>query len=570
MTQPIEPQIQTHVRGEGQGAEKQVIERDISEGVRDYFDVQAEARAQAKKTQSAIVADVHQVEALRTIGGNTVEIGVQQIKDIAAQVDVDTAAFEAKAKRLSQPYVLSPQLAKEHTVARFLKKPHLLEGEPGTGKTSLAYAVAGEEGLPIIHCRGKSTLTAQSVMYEVDYVGRLNDAMLAQNIPDVLRGQTQQWVKYLESGGDPNAGEFQSFMVGFEHSAKLLNLEKVSDVRRYIKYGELGDAIMRGAKGEKVVLLFDEIDKAKREFPNDLLDELEHLTIRIRETGEEISAPRENVIVVITSNHERDLPEPFLRRCVYSYIDFPDREQMTQIVQAHVPQVNEKLLQSAVERFYDVRSVKGLQKQPSTSEMLDWIRTLQEFGIEEVTDEIPFPETLLKYKEDRDKFVKQVPAYNSRERKGSQKTTLPESVSAALSGERVFRIHTSGNGNPDPQVLVKLANAGFPFTTAKTDPENSRPFMLHGNGIRAVDNLTFAAQELQRDGDLASISNGEKIRKLLQDSGAIAAELLVTDQPKEFVAIEDSTEQYIKGTDAEGRTVYRMADGTFVYEENNF
>ncbi len=563
MSQPTEPHIEDNVRGLDQRAEKQLVRREISEGVSEYFDTKAEARTAAEHTRGAIGQDLRYAEGLRDTGGSTAETGIRRIKDIADQVDTDTAAFEAKADRLSSPYVISPQLAKEHKVARFLKKPHLLEGEPGTGKTSLAYAVAGDEGLPLIHCRGKSTLTAQSVMYEVDYVGRLNDAMLAQNIPDVLRGQTQQWVKYLESGGDPNAAEFQSFMVGFEHSAKLLNLEKVSDVRRYLKYGELGEAIIRGAQGEKVVLLFDEIDKAKREFPNDLLDELEHLTIRIRETGEEISAPRENVFVLITSNHERDLPEPFLRRCVYSYIDFPDAEQMTEIVRAHTPDINERLLESAARRFYEIRGRADLQKKPSTSEMLDWVRVLQEFGVEEVTDETPFAETLLKYKEDQDKLG----VRGRREEKLIQ-SGLPESVVAALNGDKVVRLRAASyyDRNPSPQALVKLANAGYRFTTAKSEDRNGRPFNIHADNVRRVDDLTFTIlpYEKTKDGTITSPSD---LYEILEGAEAIESTMEVTDTPIELASIEDGNEYFIKGKDAQGRTVYRMSDGRFVYEQ---
>ena len=542
------------------GAESRIVQQEVTNGLQEHLVVTAEAREAQERAKTAIAADFATVEGLQE-AGVTDESGSKRIHDLVAQVDADTAAFETRSDRLQQPYVISPQLTKEHKTARFLKKPHLLEGEPGTGKTSLAYAIAGNEGLPLIHCRGKSTLTAQSVMYEVDYVGRLNDAMLAQNIPDVLRGQTQQWVQYLEKGGDPNDSGFQSFMAGFEQSAKLLNLDKVSDIRKYIQYGELGEAIMRGASGEKVVLLFDEIDKAKREFPNDLLDELEHLTIRIRETGEEISAPRENVVVMITSNHERDLPEPFLRRAVYSYIEFPDAEQMTEIVRAHVPHVGQRLLETAIQRFYEIRGRGDLQKKPSTSEMLDWIQVLQEFGTDDVSDDTPFAETLLKVKGDLDKL-----GVRGRKESRLQQAGLPEGIIAALHGDQVIRL--KGQGNPDPVILVALANAGYTFTMSSygNSPGEFKPFTIIAPGVRNVGGLTFSIPRTEEVEEGKTV-NPTNLYDLFDRKGAIESRMVVTDDPITFVSISESNEHYLKGIDEEGRVVYRMHDRKFVYEE---
>ena len=393
--------------------------------------------------------------------GDGVNTEVEELHQLKGQVAEVAQAFETRVERMSSPYVISPELQKTLEVSRILHKPLLLEGEPGTGKTSLAYALAGEEDTPIIHCRGKSTLTAQSVMYEIDYVARLNDASLSQAIPEAMRADAEKWSKHIEEGGDAQDPGFQGFMSGFERAAKLLNLGKVSDVRNYITYGELGEAITRAAQGEEVILLFDEIDKAKRDFPNDLLDELEHMTMRVRETGQEISAPRENITIVITSNHERDLPEPFLRRCVYNYLEFPKPDHVTDIVKAHLPDVDENLLQSAVSRFYEVRNLRGLQKEPSTSEMLDWMKVLIAMGVENVDGSVPFPETLVKIKEDLDIVRKEAGSdgYPSDEELAEYEMLevykMERAAYEATQGSLVFRLEARGSYSRDAELPKK-------------------------------------------------------------------------------------------------------------------
>lgn len=492
---------------------------------------------------------------------------VAELKALASKAIEVRNAFEARVERISSPYVISPELQKTLRIARVLRKPLLLEGEPGTGKTSLAYALAGEEDLPIIHCRGKSTLTAQSAMYEVDYVARLNDATLSQAIPEALKEQTGKWQQYLERGGDPTKPEFQAFMGSFENASKLMNMGKVADVRNYITYGELGEAIIRAAQGEKVILLFDEIDKAKRDFPNDLLDELEHLTMRIRETGEEISAPRENLIVMVTSNHERDLPEPFLRRCVYSYLEFPKPDQMTEIVRAHIPEVSQRLLQSAIDTFYRIRAEEGIQKAPSTSEMLDWINVLREFGVTEVTDGVPLAEALLKTREDLELIDRR---YGQEQKKTSEEKLrerrMPDEIISVLKGQRVFSLtQLPGYSYNNPQyhynydenreakeeLYISLANAGYQF---KATADHNDIFEIFERGIKRV-------------GDCFAITSKEGMRvyEFLKDSGYVAAEYVTSKEPVTFTQVEEANDQFTKGIDSEGRQVYRTKDGVAVY-----
>jgi len=464
----------------------------------------------AKEASVKIAADLEKARVLQEQLGEQARPLVEQIQDLQQEIEKEKAAFDVRAERLNSPYVLSPQLAKVLKVSRLLKRPLLLEGEPGTGKTSLAYALAGHEDLPIIHAQCKSTTTAQDLLYTFDVVKRLQDAQLGKD---------------------------------------------VSDSKKYVKLGPLGKAF---SAQEQVILLVDEIDKAKRDFPNDLLHELDQMSFFITETGEEVAA-KHRPIVIITSNHERDLPEPVLRRCVYSYIEFPSPEQMTEIVKAHVPDVSEKLLQGAIRRFYEIRQVEGLEKKPSTSEMLDWIKVLKEFGVEEIHKDTPFPETLLKYKEDLEKILgaKQEKYEELRE------AEMPESVIAALNGEKVVRIKAKSpydSYEPDNSIYTLLANEGYEFTTPKD--YGRRPFDIHLKGVRRVDDLTFALYNPQ------SPQKGEPyLYELLKDQGLIESEFIVTDKPLEFAEVEESNELYTKGKDTQGRTIYRTAGGEFVFEQ---
>jgi MoxR-like ATPase len=225
-------------------------------------------------------------------------------------------------------YVATEDLKVAVNAAVLLRRPLLVKGEPGTGKTVLAQEVATAMGAPLIEWNVKSTTKAQQGLYEYDAVARLRDGQL----------------------GD----------------------ERVHDIANYIKRGKLWDAFT----SEKLpVLLIDEIDKADIEFPNDLLQELDRMEFDVYETGERVAA-QERPIVVITSNNEKELPDAFLRRCFFHYIKFPDRETMQAIIDVHYPDIQKTLVTKAMDIFYEVREVPGLKKKPSTSELLDWLKLL--------------------------------------------------------------------------------------------------------------------------------------------------------------------------------------------------
>ena len=251
-------------------------------------------------------------------------------------------------------YIASDELRQAVNVALALERPLLVRGEPGTGKTLLAHNLAEALELELVRWHVKSTSKAQDGLYVYDTVARLHDSRFGD--------------------GD------------------------VRDIKRYIKLGPLGRAL---SSPGRVVLLIDEIDKADIEFPNDLLLELDAMRFRIDETGEEIIA-RERPFVIITSNNEKELPDAFLRRCIFHYIAFPDKETMTRIVRVHHPDVEDELLHQVLLRFYWLRELPEVRKRPSTSELIDWIAALRRAGIpsDRIEQELPFLGVLLKREND--------------------------------------------------------------------------------------------------------------------------------------------------------------------------
>ena len=251
-------------------------------------------------------------------------------------------------------YIVSPELRDVVNVAIALQRPLVVKGEPGTGKTLLAHNIARALDKPLLVWNIKSTTKAKDGLYIYDTVQRLNDARFGEG--------------------------------------------NVSDIRRYIRLGALGQSFVAD---EQVVLLIDEVDKADIEFPNDLLNELDEMNFYILETDERIAA-KHRPIVIITSNSEKELPDAFLRRCVFHYIEFPHRDLMAEIVGVHHPTLAENLLEQALNRFYELRKIETLRKKPSTSELIDWLQALVASGVlpEQLEDKIPFLGVLMKKESD--------------------------------------------------------------------------------------------------------------------------------------------------------------------------
>ncbi len=234
-------------------------------------------------------------------------------------------------------YISTEDLSMAVNASVTLERPLLIKGEPGTGKTMLAEEVATSLKMPLIEWHIKSTTKAKQGLYEYDAVTRLRDSQL----------------------GD----------------------KRVKDISNYIEKGKLWEAF---SSDERIVLLVDEIDKADIEFPNDLLQELDRMEFYVYETKETIKA-KQRPVVIITSNNEKELPDAFLRRCFFHYINFPDRQTMQEIVNVHHPKIKKKLVKEALDIFFDIRKVPGMKKKPSTSELIDWLKLLM---ADDIPDEI--------------------------------------------------------------------------------------------------------------------------------------------------------------------------------------
>ncbi|MDD3270561.1 MAG: MoxR family ATPase [Syntrophomonadaceae bacterium] len=284
--------------------------------------------------------------------------------------------------RGSEDYIVSDDLRNCVNIAIALQKPLLIKGEPGTGKTMLAQSIADSLDKELIIWNIKSTTKAQEGLYVYDTVQRLYDSQFGE--------------------GD------------------------VANIKKYIKLGKLGEAF---TTSEPVVLLIDEIDKADLEFPNDLLWELDQMSFYIPETKETIGAIH-RPIVVITSNAEKELPDAFLRRCIFHYIEFPDPEGMEKIIQVHHPNLEKRLLEQAMETFYMLRNVPNIQKRPSTSELIDWLQALVVGGINpnRIKQDMPFLGVLLKKNEDLDTLLNQL--------HGKSQSRNPNMVSSSLNRYR--------------------------------------------------------------------------------------------------------------------------------------
>lgn len=268
---------------------------------------------------------------------------------------------EIKESTGFEEYVASPELLEAVNIAMVLQKPLLIKGEPGTGKTVLAEAVSKALRKDLYIWNVKSTTKAQDGLYVYDVVQRLYDSQFGGNTVD--------------------------------------------DVEKYVKLGKLGESF---TQEKQSILLIDEIDKADLEFPNDLLWELDRMEFHIPETGKTVSA-KHRPVVIITSNAEKELPDAFLRRCVFHYISFPDRELMAEIIAVHFPDLNHKLQEQALDAFYRIRDLPQIKKKPSTSEIIDWIRALVHGGFDakDLKSQVPHLGVLLKKQEDIESFQQQ-------------------------------------------------------------------------------------------------------------------------------------------------------------------
>ena len=324
-------------------------------------------------------------------------------------------------ERMERPYIISSGLASAKTALEVLANKGqmnsiVLEGEPGTGKTQWAYSEVGQEiqdgkDTTLIHVRVKDTMRSQDLLYTVDNIRRLSDAQTMQ-MPDVIRDEAAEWKHMILSGEvDPSSDEeYKKFSIKMNTVKELGESSKNLDYINYVDLGPLGEAIMQSALGKKVYLLIDEIEKGREELMTGLLDEIENLNFTIEETGHTIKGKKENLRIIITTNTEESdkIPASFRRRSLYHYIDYPTKDEMTEIIKLNYPNLTTDLLHYALDTFYELHNDENLQKKPSTPELLSWIQLLQaEYPNGELPEGVPHKEILIKYSDDNEHIERQ-------------------------------------------------------------------------------------------------------------------------------------------------------------------
>lgn len=383
---------------------------------------------------------------------------VARLKKLTVQSENIAAGEKSKLKRLERPFKMSDELRQIVKVAQICENPLLLEGESGCGKTSLPYAVAAEMGVDLIHAQCKSTTTAQELLYTFDHLARMRDAQMGLD---------------------------------------------VSDTQKYLKLGPLGQAF---TSTEPVVLVIDEADKAKRDFLNDLLNELDQAAFFITETGEQVAADVKPFIF-ITSNREKELPEAATRRCTYHYMEFPSPEYMSEIVKIHKVPVTDALLDQALEQFYELRAVGGLQKKPSTGEILNWLKVMSAFGIKELKGVAPHLETLIKNQTDLKLVIQhQREMEKTLKELGISRTDIEFLYEPGSKHEEITRkrrsnsIHKSVEGKDAlGRVIIRLPD-GTRFVKKVTTPEEEDNGNYSGGSVNEYISPTSIARISEGEG----------------------------------------------------------------------
>lgn len=385
-------------------------------------------------------------------------------------------------ERMERPYVVSAELQAVKEVLDILAKSGdcnsiILEGETGTGKTQWVYSEVGQElqegnDVALVHVRVKDTMRAQDLLYSIDDVRRLNDAQTHAQVPEEIKNEAAVWRQKI-IGDEINPvtdEEYKAFKAKIKAVVELGETTKDLDYLNYVDLGPLGEAIYQSGKGKRVYLLIDEIEKGREELMTGILDEIEHLTFIIGETGTVIKGDKKNLRIVITTNTEDSdkIPPSFRRRSLYHYVDYPSRSDLAQIVELNFPGIQKELLNYAVSVFYQYHENSEIQKKPSIPELLSWIRVLAKEYSGGIPEGIPHREILLKYQGDQSLDIGKI-NIDAQEQVEKIEGELPHFVYKALQGERVFHIHDSINFHYKQQEFAEfyacLQNNGMNFVT---------------------------------------------------------------------------------------------------------
>ena len=410
------------------------------------------------------------------------------VKEKLAELTELRHGMDELTERMQREYIISPEL---HTIIGALDtlaeagdlNALILEGEPGTGKTQLAYSLVGKElqegrNSCLIHIRVKETTVAQDLLYTVDDVRRLSDSQAKSIMPEPIRKQAADWKRKILQGeiGVRDEG-YREFRETMDEVMVLGEGTKDLDYRNYIDLGPLGEAVVQSAKGKKVWLVFDEIEKGREELMTGLLDEIEHLQFSIPEIGRELVGVKENLRIIVTTNPEDSdkIPDAFRRRCLYHYMQYPRAKEMGNIVALRFPGMNQRLLDYALSVFYAYHNHENIEKKPSTPELISWIGLLLKEYKDEVpenllngTIEPPFLTTLLKHKDDLSLRVS-IENLKVREEVELRKDELPLFVDRAFTSEHVYKLHDNFSLYSEQENLqsfyAKLDSAGVSYVT---------------------------------------------------------------------------------------------------------
>ncbi len=361
------------------------------------------------------------------------------------------------SERMKRPYVITAELQAVKDVLDVLAETGdcnsvILEGEPGTGKTQWAYSEVGQElqkgkDVSLIHLRVKDTMRASDLLYSIDDVRRLSDAQAKAVLPQEIRDEANAWKEKIIKGEiKTDDTEYKVFKDKMNAVTELSEVGKDLEYINYVDLGPLGEAIYQSSLGKKVYLLIDEIEKGREELMTGMLDEIENLQFTIGETGTQIKGDKRNLRIIITTNTEDSdkIPASFRRRSLYHFIEYPKRDDMAEIVKLNFPDVEQELLDYALDVFYTYNTNKEIQKKPSIPELLAWIRVLLKTQ-GEIPDGVPHKEILLKYLDDQNVEIGSITqGIGGRNLEvSSNKLSIPEKK--AFSGEPVYKIDNSIN-----------------------------------------------------------------------------------------------------------------------------
>ncbi len=485
----------------------------------------------------------------------------EEVKKIKSKLDEINFGITELNERMDKPYIMPNELGEVYDGLDILAENGrtnilLLSGEPGTGKTASVYYKVGEElkqGLDsmLIHVRVKPNMTAEELLYTVDEVKRLSDAQAKVVLPEEIVKESKEWRRKILTGEvEVDDEDYLKFKKKMDAIIELSESGKDLNYSNYIKLGPLGEAIQQSANGKKVWLLFDEAEKGPEELLNGILDEVEHLSFKISETGDEITGDREKLRIILTTNLEDEdkISPAFRRRSVYFSMPSLSSVELAEVVRLEFPEINDELLDYAISVYENLVNNDEIEKKPSTPELISWIQLLSKNYKDKIPEGVPYIELLLKTREDQDLDIFE----NSLSWRESvnEKMRMPDFVHKAFQGENVFRIKQEDiDNNPDryEEFFAGLVNLGISFQTPcygerrvwddyeqeyVTEEYLDKNFMILEPGIEILGDgyYVFGSQEYQ-----------EIFKSILENKVEVLSEGQV------FESVHENNDKYIYG-----------------------